>query len=168
MRTTRVDAEVAKRQLVTTKSVNRVETGLGSNSPRRTQLEPGFVERGVLSLKRLHRAAIVEIIPWNGSSEPEILVPSERTPRSAQARPVLPFTARLRPFREPGGSYSPYRRQPGQGDAGTEPIVASTSCHESWMVRILRFRLHFFNYSLNGFNGASPNPPDAITLGMIG
>jgi hypothetical protein len=41
------------------------------SSPRRTQLELGFVERGTLRLKRLHRSAIIEIIPWNGSSEPE-------------------------------------------------------------------------------------------------
>ena len=41
------------------------------NSPRRTQLEPGFIERGTLRLKRLHRAAVIEVIPWNGSSETE-------------------------------------------------------------------------------------------------
>jgi hypothetical protein len=40
-------------------------------SPRRTQLEPGFVERGTLRHKRLRRAAVIEVIPWNGSSEPE-------------------------------------------------------------------------------------------------
>ena len=41
------------------------------NSPRRTQLEPGFIERETLRLKRLHRAAVIEVIPWNGSIEPE-------------------------------------------------------------------------------------------------
>jgi hypothetical protein len=51
--------------------VVRVET---RNSPRRTQLEPGLVERGNLRLKRLHRAAVIEVIPWNGSSEPELKV----------------------------------------------------------------------------------------------
>jgi hypothetical protein len=40
-------------------------------SPRRTQLEPGFVERGSLRIKRLRRSAVIEVIPWNGSSEPE-------------------------------------------------------------------------------------------------
>jgi hypothetical protein len=46
----------------------RLET---RNSPRRTQLEPGFIERGTLRLKRLRRAAIIAVIPWNGSSEAE-------------------------------------------------------------------------------------------------
>jgi hypothetical protein len=46
------------------------------SSPRRTQLEPGFIERGTLRLKRLRRAAVIEIIPWNGSSEPELGVPA--------------------------------------------------------------------------------------------
>ena len=41
------------------------------NSPRRTQLEPGFIERGIVRLKRLRRVAVIEVIPWNGSSEPE-------------------------------------------------------------------------------------------------
>ena len=41
------------------------------SSPRRTQLEPGFIERGTLRLKRLRRAAIIAVIPWNGSSEAE-------------------------------------------------------------------------------------------------
>jgi hypothetical protein len=45
-------------------------------SPRRTQLEPGFIERGTLRRKRLHRAAVVEVIPWSGSSEPETDVPA--------------------------------------------------------------------------------------------
>jgi hypothetical protein len=46
------------------------------SSPRRTQLEPGFVERGSLRLKRLRRAAVIEIIPWNGSSSPELETPA--------------------------------------------------------------------------------------------
>jgi hypothetical protein len=41
------------------------------SSPRRTQLEPGFIELGTLRLKRLRRSAVIEVIPWNGSSEPE-------------------------------------------------------------------------------------------------
>jgi hypothetical protein len=41
------------------------------NSPRRTQLEPGLIECGTLRLKRLHRSAVTEVIPWNGSSETE-------------------------------------------------------------------------------------------------
>jgi hypothetical protein len=45
--------------------------GKSESSPRRTQLEPGFIERGTLRLKRLRRAAVMEVIPWNGSSEPE-------------------------------------------------------------------------------------------------
>ena len=46
----------------------RLET---RNSPRLSQLEPGFIERGTLRLKRLRRSTIIAIYPWNGSSEPE-------------------------------------------------------------------------------------------------
>lgn len=42
-----------------------------SSSPRRSQLEPGLIERGTYRLKRLRRAAVIEFIPWNGSSSPE-------------------------------------------------------------------------------------------------
>jgi hypothetical protein len=49
------------------------------SSRRRTQLEPGLIERGTLRLKRLCRAAVIEVIPWNGSSEPEIQ--SRATPK---------------------------------------------------------------------------------------
>jgi hypothetical protein len=47
------------------------------SSPRRTQLEPGFVERGTLRLRRLRRAAVIEVIPWNGCSDskPQVLPP---------------------------------------------------------------------------------------------
>jgi len=40
-------------------------------SPRRSQLEPRFVECGTLRIRRLHRAAVIEVIPWNGSGEPD-------------------------------------------------------------------------------------------------
>ena len=46
------------------------------SSPRRSQLEPGFIERGTFCVKRLRRAAVIEIIPWNGSSGPEPQAPS--------------------------------------------------------------------------------------------
>ena len=39
--------------------------------PRRSQLEPGLIERGTVRLNRLRRAAVLEFIPWNGSSGPE-------------------------------------------------------------------------------------------------
>ena len=35
----------------------------------------GFVERGTFQVKRLHRAAVISIRPWNGSSGPEPQVP---------------------------------------------------------------------------------------------
>jgi hypothetical protein len=54
-------------------SVVRAET---RSSPTRSQLEPGLIERGIFRLKRLRRAAVIEIIPWNGSSSPEPLVPA--------------------------------------------------------------------------------------------
>jgi hypothetical protein len=59
--------------------VVRLET---RNSPRRSQLEPGLIERGTFCIKRLRRAAVIEIIPWNGSSGPEPQVPpASREPR---------------------------------------------------------------------------------------
>ena len=51
------------------------------NSPSRSQLEPGFFERGTLRLKRLRRAAVIAVFPWNGSIDlnPESKpVPKER------------------------------------------------------------------------------------------
>jgi hypothetical protein len=53
-------------------------------SPRRTQLEPGFIERGTLCLKRLRRAAVIEINPWNGSSDLEPKVAA--TPKDPRDR----------------------------------------------------------------------------------
>lgn len=41
-------------------------------SPRRSQLEPGLIERGTFQLKRLHRRAVIALFPWNGSSLPEL------------------------------------------------------------------------------------------------
>ena len=60
----------------------RVET---RNSPRRSQLEPGLVEHGTFCLKRLHRAAVIDFIPWNGSSGPEPQFP----PRPRESRDPL-------------------------------------------------------------------------------
>ena len=44
-------------------------------SPRRSQLDSGFVERGTLQLNRLHRAAVIELFPWSapfpGKPEPK-------------------------------------------------------------------------------------------------
>ena len=48
---------------------------IAKSSPRRSQLEPGLIERGTFRLKRLQRAAVIEIIPWNGSSAPGSQVP---------------------------------------------------------------------------------------------
>lgn len=41
------------------------------SSPRRSQLDSGFIERGSLQFNRLHRAAVIEMFPWNGSIDPE-------------------------------------------------------------------------------------------------
>jgi hypothetical protein len=38
------------------------------NSPRRSQLDPCFVECGTLQLKRLRRAAVISLLPWNAVS----------------------------------------------------------------------------------------------------
>lgn len=50
-------------------------------SPRRSQFDSGFVERGALRLKWLHRTAVIALFHWNGSSTPEpkaTPVPHER------------------------------------------------------------------------------------------
>jgi hypothetical protein len=48
--------------------LDRVETG---NSPRRSQLDSCFVERGAFQIKRLHRRADIAFFPWNGCSSPD-------------------------------------------------------------------------------------------------
>ncbi len=58
--------------------LDRVET---RNSPRRSQLEPGLIERGTVRLKRLHRAAVIALFPWNAASDARLepkLAPKER------------------------------------------------------------------------------------------
>ena len=50
-------------------------------SPRRTQFDSRFIERGTLLPKRLRRAAVIAMVPWNGSIDPEPKVaapPKER------------------------------------------------------------------------------------------
>ena len=63
-------AATDREQLILRDSHNRPE-----GYPRRSQLEPGLIERGTFCLKRLRRAAVIEIIPWNGSSGPEPQAP---------------------------------------------------------------------------------------------
>ena len=51
------------------------------SSPRRSQLDSGFIERGTLQVNRLRRAAVIAILPWNGSIAPNLEpkpVPRER------------------------------------------------------------------------------------------
>jgi hypothetical protein len=54
---------------------------LDMSSPRRTQLEPRFIERGMLRLRKLRRAAVIEVIPWNGPSDPRPSQPVPNEPR---------------------------------------------------------------------------------------
>src|SRR5260370_12840714 len=70
----------------------------------------GYVEslHHLLPLERFHRTRI------EGCSD------SKGTPRSAQARPLLPVAARLRQVRELGGATPLSLRQLGEGDAGAE------------------------------------------------
>ena len=42
-----------------------------TSSPRRSQLDSGFVERGTLQFNRLRRAAVIAIFPWNAFLEPK-------------------------------------------------------------------------------------------------
>jgi hypothetical protein len=46
----------------TVSEVVRVET---RNSPRLSQLDSAFIERGTLQLNRLRRAAVIAMFPWN-------------------------------------------------------------------------------------------------------
>ena len=52
-------------------AVNRAETEPTTNSPRRSQLDSGFVERGTLQFNRLRRAAVIAIFPWYAFLEPK-------------------------------------------------------------------------------------------------
>jgi len=45
--------------------------GGDQSSPRRSQLDSGFVERGTLQFNRLRRAAVIAIFPWNAFLEPK-------------------------------------------------------------------------------------------------
>ena len=39
-------------------------------------LAEGLIERGTFQLKRLHRAPVIALFPWNGFSDPEPKVPA--------------------------------------------------------------------------------------------
>ena len=45
----------------------------------------GFVERGTSQIKRLHRAAVISMMPWNGSSDP---VPKAEAPPKEKRDPL--------------------------------------------------------------------------------
>ena len=70
------------------------------SSPRCTQLDPGFIERGTLQLKRLRRVAVIAFYPWNGSIEPEPEVPT--TPNESRD-PVRLLRKRVTMFTDPAG-----------------------------------------------------------------
>jgi hypothetical protein len=61
-----------------------VKRVMGKSSPRRSQLDSGFVERGTLQLKRLHRAAVIDLFGWSaafsGKSEPKPAPKERREP----------------------------------------------------------------------------------------
>ena len=57
---------------------------LGS-SPRRSQLDSGFVERGTLQFNRLRRAAVIAIFPWNAFLEPK---PKTETAKKERRDPL--------------------------------------------------------------------------------
>lgn len=61
--------------------VVRVETEPENSSPRRSQLDSCFIERGTFRINRLHRRAVIALHPWNGSGSHVPLpkpVPKER------------------------------------------------------------------------------------------
>lgn len=52
-----------------------------SSSPRRSQLEPGFIERGTFRINRLRRAAVITLSPWTAD------FPEKAKAKSAKERP---------------------------------------------------------------------------------
>ena len=42
---------------------------LKNGSPRRSQLDSGFIERGILQVKRLRRSPVIVLLPWNAVSD---------------------------------------------------------------------------------------------------
>jgi hypothetical protein len=42
------------------------------SSPRWSQLDSCFVERGTLQTKRLRRAAVITLLPWNAVPDPKL------------------------------------------------------------------------------------------------
>src|SRR5262249_33506180 len=63
--------DLSRRGLLT--PVSRLVRGKERNSPRRSQLDSRFVERGTLQLQRLRRAAVIAFIPWGTRTEPKPL-----------------------------------------------------------------------------------------------
>lgn len=62
------------------------------SSPRRSQLDSCFIERGTFRINRLHRRAVIALHPWNGSGShvPELKpVPKERPDGMKLARHYL-------------------------------------------------------------------------------
>ena len=59
--------------------------GTSSSSPRRSQLDSGFVERGTLQFNRLRRAAVIAIFPWNAFLEPK---PKTETAKKERRDPL--------------------------------------------------------------------------------
>ena len=55
------------------------------SSPRRSQLDSGFVERGPLQFNRLRRAAVIAIFPWNAILEPK---PKTETAKKERRDPL--------------------------------------------------------------------------------
>jgi hypothetical protein len=42
------------------------------SSPRRSQLDSCFIERGTLQVNRLRRAAVIALLPWNAASDAKL------------------------------------------------------------------------------------------------
>jgi Transposase len=114
-------------------SVSPTWSPISSKAPRGVLNSNEDSPGGTLRLKKLHRPAVIEVIPWNGSSEPEFAVQPtpKRLPRFAQACLLLPVSAGFRPVRDPGGACLITRRQQGQGDTGAETLGFCTACKET-------------------------------------
>lgn len=97
-------------------------------SPRRSQLDYGLrrsrhlADQEVTSSRR-HRHPPLERFQRTRTES------YKRKTRPIKARPILPVIARLRPVREPRRTCAIPRRQPSQGDAGTEADQLMSAKH---------------------------------------
>jgi len=91
-----------------------------TSSPRLSQLDSGFVERGALQVNRLRRSPVIALFPWGTVSD----VKPEPKPAPKEYRDPLKLAQYYQSLMDSGkfdsraGLPPLPGRQPGQGDAG--------------------------------------------------